>query len=693
MKSHHPARFRRGAAALASLAALALTLQAVGGATALTAHAASTSGQGSDTGVAVSGSELLYASSARRNADLDLVAKSGAHWLRVDVVADQIVNGDGSYNLSALDQIVSGAASRNLQVLGVLENVPSAFAPGTTPGTGAGTAQQRQAFTSFASTLAARYSTTVAAWEIWNEPNRSSSWAPAPSPWAYTQLLKSVYPAIKRVAPKADVVLGGTGGATASGDYSGQNWLQSLYDNGAQGYFDAAAMHAWISGPGIGEVANAPAERAVMNAHSDGSKELWLTQVGIPSGGSQTMSTTQAAGLVKSVTSAFQGTGYGPVMFYTLRDGSSDNAANRMGLVYQDGTPKPAYTALQQVSGSTVSAPAAVAPADPAPPVASPPAAAASTSVAQSTGVAVTGTSLLYVSDAVRSRDLDRIAATGGKWLRLDVAASQITWVNSSQYDWSRLDAVVSGARARGISVLGVLSGLPAYARPSGSSASLAPTTASQRAAFATFAQTVAKRYAGTVDSWEVWNEPNLVNYWAPSPNAYDYINLLSTTRQAIKAVNSSAVVVSGGSGGAGRSGDIDSITWLNQLYSAGLAGASDAVGVHLYTNYNNDNLGEFLRLDVYRNILDSHGDYNKPLWATEAGGSSGGPSRISESQGASFMTQAIARWNQLHNHGPMFIYTLYDDGGSDPNGYLGLYRTDGTAKPVLGAVQTATRG
>lgn len=309
----------------------------------------------------------------------------------------------------------------------------------------------------------------------------------------------------------------------------------------------------------------------------------------------------------------------------------------------------------------------------------------------QTTGVSVTGTSLLYTTAQQRERDLDRIAAAGGQWLRLDFAATQITWMGRDHYDWSRMDAVIDGANRRGLKVLGVVSGLPSQDRPAGSPLTHGPSNESERAAFARFAEACATRYKSKVPAWEIWNEPNLARYWSPAPSASSYMATMRVTRDRIKAADPGAIVVSGGTGGASGGSDVDMFVWLQQLYDNGLASNSDAVGVHLYTHPFNKNLGEFLRLDAYRSILDRNGDASKQLWATEAGGSSGGASPIDENLGADFVEQSVERWTEMPNHGPIMFYTLYDEGGSDFMGYLGLMHQDGTPKAAYRRMQDVT--
>ena len=46
-------------------------------------------------------------------------------------------------------------------------------------------------------------------WEIWNEPDQDIYWSPQDGMTAYSELLRKVYPALKKVDPTCRVLLGG----------------------------------------------------------------------------------------------------------------------------------------------------------------------------------------------------------------------------------------------------------------------------------------------------------------------------------------------------------------------------------------------------------------------------------------------------------------------------------------------------
>jgi Cellulase (glycosyl hydrolase family 5) len=91
-------------------------------------------------------------------------------------------------------------------------------------------------YAAFIAALAQRWANRVTAFEVWNEEDGSQWWPSAPNAASYVQLLKAAYPAIKRVDPRATVVLGGLVG----NDYP---FLESVYADGGKGFFDVVGVH------------------------------------------------------------------------------------------------------------------------------------------------------------------------------------------------------------------------------------------------------------------------------------------------------------------------------------------------------------------------------------------------------------------------------------------------------------------
>lgn len=119
----------------------------------------------------------------------------------------------------------------------------------------------------------------------------------------------------------------------------------------------------------------------------------------------------------------------------------------------------------------------------------------------------------------------------GVKWVRQDFIWRQIERA-PGQYQWQAYDQLVATAREHGIQLLGCLAYAPSFHDP---------TTPAGADAYAKFAEAAARRYAGRVDYWQIWNEPN-GGFWKGTPE--DYARLLNTAGPAIRLVNRQARVV-----------------------------------------------------------------------------------------------------------------------------------------------------
>jgi hypothetical protein len=315
------------------------------------------------------------------------------------------------------------------------------------------------------------------------------------------------------------------------------------------------------------------------------------------------------------------------------------------------------------------------------------------------------GSTILWTSDADLVRQLDGMVSIGAKWLRVDVDWSVIERQRGT-FDWSIPDRVINGARARGMSVLGMLAYTPAWARPAGTTDKCPPTDVG---AFANFARAAAEHYQGVVSAFEIWNEPNSRHFWQPSPDPVAFTALLGAAYVAVKAVNPAATVVTGGFSPAPDAADgsmIAPATFLQRVYAAGGAGKFDAVGHHPSnypfmptrpeTIFNYNAFGGVT--PVLRNLMVLNGDGAKRIWATEMGAPVpfvvNGVATTPEYM-ASYITEAYETWKQWTWTGPLFWYS-YRDGGTDPNDlehHFGVVTNNFVPKePALSAISAALR-
>jgi hypothetical protein len=290
--------------------------------------------------------------------DLDLMASTGARWLRVGISWAHVEPAPGVYNWVSTDRVVHGALQRGLSVLAAVSSAPDWDSA-------KGCHQDECApadpapYAAFMRIAVARYAPLgVHAWEIWNEPNHEPFWAPRPDPVAYTKLLKLSANAIHETDPTAVVMNGGLSPAPDEGvEISPLTFLRRVYELGGGPFMDAVAHHPYQypDRPTSPESTNAfmqtPLLHDLMVRFGDGAKLIWGTEVGAPTRGERAVSEANQAIWVREYYDAWNGWAFtGPLLWYTARDKSNgDHVEDAYGLVHEDRSPKPGLGAFRSM--------------------------------------------------------------------------------------------------------------------------------------------------------------------------------------------------------------------------------------------------------------------------------------------------------------------------------------------------------
>ena len=162
--------------------------------------------------------------------------RANTDWVSLEPVAPG--PGGASYDFSTHDRWVEALATRDLrwQPTGIgITTPPWARAPAVEAECGDRSPPQPEAFAEMMAALAGRYGAGGSFWaehpdlprlpvqefEVWNEPNFSAFWCPAPDPEGYAEVALAAARAIHDADPEARVVLGGLAGFS-----SGQSPLE-----------------------------------------------------------------------------------------------------------------------------------------------------------------------------------------------------------------------------------------------------------------------------------------------------------------------------------------------------------------------------------------------------------------------------------------------------------------------------------
>ena len=139
------------------------------------------------------------------------------------------------------------------------------------------------------------------------------------------------------------------------------------------------------------------------------------------------------------------------------------------------------------------------------------------------------------------------------------------------------------------------------------------------------FARFMAQRYPEA--AFEIWSEPNLTLHYRPKPNPGNYLRLYLTAYRAIKAVNPSADVLSGGIAAVSAPKPEKGISlreFLGALYARGLKTSAPDFQLSVHAYPASDSLGAGSRFatqwDGIVDTMQAAQDMGRRIWVTETG-------------------------------------------------------------------------
>ena len=200
-------------------------------------------------------------------------------------------------------------------------------------------------------------------------------------------------------------------------------------------------------------------------------------------------------------------------------------------------------------------------------------------------------------------------------------------------FDFTRLDQYVKLAEQHHVQLIYVMGNTPAWSAqdPNAKSnegvpgASSPPTDVQDWQDFVT---TVATRYKGRIQAYEIWNEANLAGYWTGSLDGM--LQMAQIAYTTIKHVDPVAAVLAPSV--VAQSG----LDWLSKFLAAGGANYTDAIAYHLYsTNKSPESV-----LQYYQDVMSLGQQWGKAVWNTEVGWGPWGT--FDETQSASFLARML---------------------------------------------------
>jgi hypothetical protein len=256
-----------------------------------------------------------------------------------------------------------------------------------------------------------------------------------------------------------------------------------------------------------------------------------------------------------------------------------------------------------------------------------------------------------------------------GSWPLLSAGSlrlwdARVTWADlepaRGQWDWSRLDAIVTAAQQRGVEVTLVLGQTPDWADDPGS---IGPQPGESARAYMPrldywneYVSAVVNRYRSWngkrgIAAYQVWNEANIVNYWAQNSQntPQKMAQLTDAAYGVVKSLDRGALVV----GPAFATRLSWQRTYLQTFYRARINGLPvwqrmDAISLNLYPIASGSPETSMKMLAAARASLSlAQVSTAKPIWNTEinyglATGGSGASSAISSEKQAAYVLRTF---------------------------------------------------
>ncbi|MCB8977272.1 MAG: hypothetical protein H6657_07595 [Ardenticatenaceae bacterium] len=294
--------------------------------------------------------------------------------------------------------------------------------------------------------------------------------------------------------------------------------------------------------------------------------------------------------------------------------------------------------------------------------------------------------------------------ALGAAWTRVRFQWAEVQAGGPGTWTASVSDGQINGEIAAGRTVVGLLIGIPDWAREGGLPRGLNLPHTDPNNTWATFVREAVGRYNGRINHWIIWNEPDVNDPNAPGHtwdgSVQDFFQLQRTAYLAAKEVNPNATI------------HLSAFTYFwnpNYIYDfldvvvADPAAPEnnyyfDALTAHLY--FQPDSIYNIIQ--QFYGAVGSRGIPWKPVWLVETNAPpiddpawpvSNWTFRVAQQEQAAFIPQAFAV-GLAAGAQRIAVYKMQDtpdDVAANPEPF-GLLRMDGSRRPAFTTYQVAVQ-
>jgi hypothetical protein len=246
-------------------------------------------------------------------------------------------------------------------------------------------------------------------------------------------------------------------------------------------------------------------------------------------------------------------------------------------------------------------------------------------------------------------------------WGRCDFSWRNVEATSKGTYNWEVQDYAVAEANARGLHIYAGLGYTPSWASIAGD-ANSRPTNNQD---WYDYVYATVSRYKDSIKYWEMWNEPNLTQFW--DGTRAQFIELFKVGADAAHAADPDCMVLGPEISSAGPR-----TAWITDLLQQA-GNKIDIVSFHQYDGGDTP-AGRLAAMDSMHNTIVNLGYGNKPIWITESGWAS---DNIGEQTQANYLTGMLAGIPSRPWWKKFFWYQIWEG----PTDRAGLLRQDETPK------------
>jgi len=271
---------------------------------------------------------------------------------------------------------------------------------------------------------------------------------------------------------------------------------------------------------------------------------------------------------------------------------------------------------------------------------------------------------------------LQKVKSAGIKWIRTEAIWAAVE-PQRNKYNWTNCDRVINYAQQNDLSVLLIIGYTPSWANRF-RGINYPPDNVAD---WEKFVKTAVLRYKGKVKYWNIWNEPNVSDFFAQGKDVF-VKKIFLPAAKVIRANDPEAFIVGPELAHLLSDGQ-EWYFWMKYILTEA-GNYIDVVSHHMYINEGVYFMYELLEkgesfIPSVKQIIDETGNGAKPFWITETGWNT---QDFSENmQGANYL-EILQKRRRKNYPVKLFFYEIIDDpkAGILPWGVL---RSNLTEKPA----------